>query len=134
MGDASHVASFCPFCARLRGGEWLAEAREVVAFADGFPVAEGHALVVPRRHVARVGELTDTEWAELHQLGRATADRLMADGAEGVTYGVNDGAAAGQTVGHVHLHVIPRRAGDVPDPRGGVRWVLPDRAAYWGDE
>jgi diadenosine tetraphosphate (Ap4A) HIT family hydrolase len=51
--------------------------------------------------------------------------------ADAFTIGVNDGEAAGQTVGHAHIHVIPRYAGDVPDPRGGVRWVIPDRAPYW---
>ena len=52
---------------------------------------------------------------------------------DGFTIGVNDGEAAGQTVAHAHVHVIPRRRGDVPDPRGGVRWVIPEPAAYWGD-
>ncbi len=52
-------------------------------------------------------------------------------GPDGFNIGVNDGEAAGQTVGHAHIHVIPRYAGDVPDPRGGIRWVIPDRAPYW---
>ena len=50
---------------------------------------------------------------------------------DGFNLGINDGAAAGQTVPHVHLHVIPRYAGDSPDPRGGLRWVLPEKADYW---
>jgi diadenosine tetraphosphate (Ap4A) HIT family hydrolase len=50
---------------------------------------------------------------------------------DGFNIGVNVGAAAGQTVGHVHLHLIPRYAGDVPDPRGGVRWIIPAKAQYW---
>jgi diadenosine tetraphosphate (Ap4A) HIT family hydrolase len=52
---------------------------------------------------------------------------------DGLTIGVNAGAAAGQTVDHVHLHIVPRHVGDVADPRGGIRWVLPERAAYWED-
>jgi diadenosine tetraphosphate (Ap4A) HIT family hydrolase len=52
----------------------------------------------------------------------------------GYNLGINDGAAAGQTVMHVHLHLIPRYDGDVPDPRGGIRWVLPDKAKYWEDD
>jgi diadenosine tetraphosphate (Ap4A) HIT family hydrolase len=51
---------------------------------------------------------------------------------DGINIGVNDGVAAGQTVEHAHVHVIPRRTGDVPDPRGGVRFVIPDKARYWG--
>lgn len=53
------------------------------------------------------------------------------DGVEGVNVGINDGRAAGQTVTHAHVHVIPRRPGDVSDPRGGVRWIFPEAAAYW---
>jgi len=93
----------CPFCQRLASGDVTEANAHAVAFADGYPVAAGHTLVVPRRHVASVF----------------------------YTIGVNDGVAAGQTVGHAHVHVIPRRAGDVGDPRGGVRWVLPERAGYW---
>jgi len=53
---------------------------------------------------------------------------------DGYNIGINDGEIAGQTVMHVHLHVIPRRAGDVTDPRGGIRWILPTKAPYWNDE
>jgi len=103
-----------------------------VAFADGYPVAAGHTLVVPRRHVASVFDLAAEEYAALWALVAAVRARLAARaGADGFTIGVNDGVAAGQTVGHAHVHVIPRRAGDVGDPRGGVRWVLPERAGYW---
>jgi len=108
-----------------------------VAFADGFPVAAGHTLVAPRRHVASVFDLATEEYAAVWALVAAVRARLAAaTGADGFTIGVNDGVAAGQTVGHAHVHVIPRRAGDVGDPRGGVRWVLPERAAYWegGDD
>ena len=96
----------CPFCQLIASGDVTEANAYAAAFADGYPVAPGPTLVVPRRHVASTG-------------------------ADGFTIGVNDGAAAGQTVGHAHVHVIPRRAGDVGDPRGGVRWVLPERAAYW---
>jgi diadenosine tetraphosphate (Ap4A) HIT family hydrolase len=50
---------------------------------------------------------------------------------DGFNVGINDGAAAGQTIAHAHIHVIPRRKGDVPDPRGGVRWIIPEKAPYW---
>ena len=95
-------------------------------------MAAGHTLVVPRRHVASVFDLAPEEYAALWALVAAVRARLAAStGADGFTIGVNDGVAAGQTVGHAHVHVIPRRAGDVGDPRGGVRWVLPERAGYW---
>ena len=84
----------------------------VVTMWDGFPVSPGHVLVVPRRHVARTE--IEKDFAP-----------------DGYNIGINDGAAAGQTVLHLHLHVIPRYEGDVEDPRGGIRHVIPAKADYW---
>ena len=83
----------------------------------------------------RVGEyqavvptLTGTAWITgLHQFVVDPGDPFP----DGFTIGVNDGEAAGQTVMHAHVHVIPRYRGDVSDPRGGIRWVIPEKAAYW---
>jgi diadenosine tetraphosphate (Ap4A) HIT family hydrolase len=103
-----------------------------VAFRDAYPVSEGHVLVVSRRHVARVEDLETDEWDELFALVREVCrDVAEQDGVDGVNVGVNSGVAAGQTVDHAHVHVIPRRLGDVRDPRGGVRHVVPERADYW---
>jgi diadenosine tetraphosphate (Ap4A) HIT family hydrolase len=106
-----------------------------VALLDAFPVAEGHTLVVPRRHepdlLGLTGEESSALWSLAIELCRELRKTYVADG---LTVGVNAGAAAGQTVPHVHLHIVPRHLGDVPDPRGGVRWVLPEKAAYWEDE
>ena len=125
----------CPFCQRISSGDSSDANAHAVAFADGYPVAAGHTLVVPRRHAASVFDLAAEESAALWALVAAVRTRLAAStGADGFTIGVNDGPAAGQTVPHAHVHVIPRRAGDVGDPRGGVRWVLPERAAYWEDQ
>ena len=77
-------------------------------------------------------EVTDAERADLMLLLAAARDELQRQfGPAGYNIGINDGAAAGQTVPHVHLHLIPRYEGDRGDPRGGVRWVLPNKAAYW---
>jgi diadenosine tetraphosphate (Ap4A) HIT family hydrolase len=125
----------CPFCQRFAPGDVTESNAHAVAFADAYPVAAGHTLVVPRRHVASVFDLAAEEYADLWALVAAVRARLLASaGADGFTIGVNEGVAAGQTVGHAHVHVIPRRAGDVSDPRGGVRWVLPERAGYWKGE
>ena len=95
-------------------------------------VAQGHTLVVPRRHCADVFELTPAEFEAVWSVVRELRDELHARlRPDGFTIGVNAGEAAGQTVAHAHVHVIPRFHGDVPDPRGGVRWVIPQRAAYW---
>ena len=122
----------CPFCFRIAAGDVTDANAHAAAFPDGYPLAPGHTLVVPRRHVGSVFELEAAEYAALWELVAAVRERLSAEAApDAFTIGVNDGAAAGQTVAHAHVHVIPRRAGDASDPRGGLRWVLPDRARYW---
>jgi diadenosine tetraphosphate (Ap4A) HIT family hydrolase len=119
----------CPFCERVRSA---ARGASPLAFDDGMPVTPGHRLVVPASHVELIEDLSDNEWDELFGLVREEARALSsAADVDGVNIGVNSGRAAGQTVGHAHVHLIPRRDGDVEDPRGGVRWVLPTRAAYW---
>lgn len=125
--------SVCPFCERVASGsDWLASAEVAVAFADAFPVSAGHVLVVPRRHVGRLEQLELVEWRDVFELVRQIAATISADaGVDGVNIGVNSGTAAGQTVDHAHVHVIPRRTGDVADPRGGVRHVIPENADYW---
>ncbi len=122
----------CPLCERLGAGDLVAENALAAAFADAFPLTEGHTLVVPRRHVAGLFDLSAEEQAALFGLLPVVKARLDAAHApDGYNVGVNVGEAAGQTVAHVHVHVIPRRKGDVPDPRGGVRWVMPRKAGYW---
>lgn len=101
---------------------------------DGFPVSPGHLLIIPRRAVQRFAELTEAEKARL--MNWVTwAQEFLGKNAErppdGFNLGVNDGAAAGQTMPQFHFHVIPRYSGDVADPRGGVRWVIPEKAKYW---
>jgi diadenosine tetraphosphate (Ap4A) HIT family hydrolase len=121
----------CPFCtlapARIR-------LRNEVGFAfrDGFPVSPGHTLIIPRRHVGSLFELTAQEQgALLDLLAQAKSDIETEHQPDGYNIGINDGAAAGQTVPHLHIHLIPRYQGDSTDPRGGIRWVLPDKADYW---
>ena len=123
--------SSCPFCALARD-RILMETEYAVAFFDGFPVAEGHTLIVPRRHVASLYELSAPEQGAVWELVRRVREQLLARlSPDGFNIGLNDGTAVGQTVMHTHVHVVPRWKGDVPDPRGGVRWVLPERARYW---
>jgi diadenosine tetraphosphate (Ap4A) HIT family hydrolase len=121
----------CPFCSPEN--ELVARQSQYgLVIIDPFPVSPGHLLVVPRRHVASFYDLDPFEQADLVQL-IGIARRLAAADREpdGFNIGLNDGRAAGQTVMHCHWHVIPRYDGDVDDPRGGVRWVVPQRAAYW---
>jgi diadenosine tetraphosphate (Ap4A) HIT family hydrolase len=121
----------CPFC-HLEPSRIRRDNEFALAFADAFPVAEGHTLVIPRRHVASLFDLPAEEQAAVWRLVGLARDRLLAElSPDGFTIGVNDGVTAGQTVEHAHVHIIPRRRGDVPDPRGGIRWVIPGRAPYW---
>jgi diadenosine tetraphosphate (Ap4A) HIT family hydrolase len=121
----------CPFC-RLRPEQIVHANAHALAFRDIYPLTPGHTLVVPKQHATSVFDLPEEAGDALWRLVRAVREQLVRElGAEGFTVGLNDGKAAGQTVGHAHIHVIPRRKGDVPDPRGGIRWVIPERAAYW---
>ena len=121
----------CPFCS-LPVARFVDNDTMAVTVHDAFPVAPGHTLVMPRRHVGSFFELQESEQlAMLALLNRARARLEREFAPDGYTIGINDGRAAGQTVPHVHLHLIPRHHADVPDPRGGVRWVIPDNANYW---
>jgi diadenosine tetraphosphate (Ap4A) HIT family hydrolase len=121
----------CPFCA-LPSQRILRESKLCLAFSDAYPVSRGHALVIPRRHVGSFFQTTDEERAEMFSLLDWCHDDLAARcHPAGFNIGINDGKAAGQTVMHLHIHLIPRYAGDSPDPRGGVRWIFPDKADYW---
>jgi diadenosine tetraphosphate (Ap4A) HIT family hydrolase len=125
------VTSPCPFCA-LPAGRIIHARESAVVIRDGFPVSPGHSLVIPKRHVSSFFEVTDDERNDLLSLLAEARDDLERQfRPAGYNIGINDGAAAGQTVPHLHIHLIPRYVGDRDDPRGGVRWVLPDKAAYW---
>lgn len=121
----------CPFCEPDADRVWL-ETEFGMAIWDAFPVTDGHTLVVPRQHVASIYELSADAQAALWQLVAQARQRLQDDlHPDGFNIGLNDGEAAGQTILHAHIHVIPRRDGDVEDPRGGVRWIIPEKARYW---
>ena len=120
-----------PFCA-LDPTRTLAELKLAVIYQDGFPVSHGHTLILPRRHIGNIFEATYAEQVALHralkQAKEILDDRFRPDG---YNIGINQGSAAGQTVQHLHIHLIPRYKGDQEDPRGGIRWVLPEKAKYW---
>lgn len=121
----------CPFC-RLDPAADLLAAGPWAAIRDRYPVSPGHTLLVPRRHLVSFLELDEAERGSVAECLHGIMARLQAEFApDGFNVGINDGPAAGQTVMHLHVHVIPRYDGDVADPRGGVRGVIPDRTAYW---
>jgi diadenosine tetraphosphate (Ap4A) HIT family hydrolase len=125
----------CHFCERSRSGVVIAKNDLAVAFADAYPISEGHTLIVPLRHEADFFSLSEAEQRAMLSLARSVQRRLHRKHApDGYNVGINIGKAGGQTVDHVHLHVIPRYSGDVEDPRGGVRWVIPAKARYWSGQ
>src|SRR3954465_10291304 len=106
----------CPFC-RLPAERGLDSNAHARAVADAFPVSAGHSLILPRRHIADFFELTAAEVAAVHELLLRARDRLDRSlSPAGYNIGVNVGATAGQTIFHVHVHLIPRYPGDVTDP------------------
>jgi diadenosine tetraphosphate (Ap4A) HIT family hydrolase len=122
----------CPFCERLPQVGPEDRNHLAAAFPDAYPVSRGHTLVVPVRHEPEFFKLNPEEQAAMWRLVESVRRRLEgAIAPDGFNIGINAGRAAGQTIGHAHIHVIPRFAGDVPDARGGVRWVLPAKARYW---
>jgi diadenosine tetraphosphate (Ap4A) HIT family hydrolase len=99
---------------------------------DAYPVSPGHTLVIPKRHVQSYFELEPAEIVALNALLKAAKSVLDKElNPASYNIGINDGPAAGQTIAHVHVHLIPRYTGDSDDPRGGVRWLLPAKADYW---
>lgn len=121
----------CPFC-QLSDSQCVQVTQYARAFRDQYPISPGHTLIIPVRHVASLFELSADEQTEMWKLVAVIREQLQQEFTpDGFNIGLNDGIAAGQTVMHAHIHVIPRYAGDVPDPRGGVRWVLPEKAKYW---
>jgi diadenosine tetraphosphate (Ap4A) HIT family hydrolase len=110
----------------------LLETRCCVAFLDRKPVSRGHALVVAKTVTASLFELSAKVQAEVWDTVRQTREILVGRfKPAGFNIGINDGAAAGQTVAHAHVHIIPRYHNDVSDPRGGIRWIIPAKARYW---
>ena len=123
----------CPFCGPPE--ETLAANALAIAFPDRYPVSPGHTLVIPRRHVATYFDCTADEKRALWELVDVVHAILADRAPDGFNVGINTtGAAAGQTVFHAHIHVIPRFVGDHPDPRGGVRAVMPGRTVPGASE
>ena len=121
----------CPFC-NLDQSSIVLVNDHAVAIYDAFPVTLGHSLIIPKRHVESFFETTKEEQAAMLDLLDEMRWILLRElNPDGFNIGVNDGAAAGQTVMHLHIHLIPRYTGDAEDPRGGVRWIMPDKAPYW---
>lgn len=123
----------CPFCV-LEHDRIRHENDAFYVIRDGFPISQGHTLIIPKSHTASLFDLDPEQFLSLQQaIHWAKSDLDHEFSPDSYNLGVNDGPAAGQTVPHLHVHIIPRYKGDQPDPRGGVRWIIPDKAKYWTD-
>jgi len=121
----------CPFCNLASKVELISETATAVAFLDIFPVNPGHTLIIPKRHIANYFELTIHEqralWLIVNRCKMLIQKRFNPDG---FNVGINVGEAAGESIFHVHIHLIPRYKGDIENPRGGVRGVIPNKQSY----
>ncbi len=122
----------CIFCSEEAPERKIAEVNSVFAIRDKFPVTPLHTLVIPFRHVSDWFDLTEVERADSEELLHQLREEILAadPSVTGFNIGVNCGKSAGQTVMHVHIHLIPRRDGDVENATGGVRGVIPERRIY----
>lgn len=124
------VIADCPFC-QIAGDRLFLVTPEILGLWDAFPVSPGHALLVPKRHIASWFDATPDERAALAEATELARQEIVKRYApDGFNIGINAGVAAGQTIFHLHVHVIPRYTGDVPNPRGGVRGVVPSKRDY----
>jgi ATP adenylyltransferase len=126
-----HGAETCPFC-HLPGERIIAENEKAIAIRDRFPVAPLHTLIIPRRHIGSYFALTEQEVMACHRLLTHVREQILSQDVSvgGFNVGINGGAVAGQTIWHCHIHLIPRRRGDVTNARGGVRHVIPGKGCY----
>ena len=121
----------CPFCfiptTRIRF-----ESEYGFVIRDSYPVSPGHTLIISKRHLSSFFELSDEEKIDLLKLLEIAKGEIDSEfSPDGYNIGINVGLAGGQTVQHLHIHLMPRFNGDKEDPRGGVRWIFPEKADYW---
>lgn len=124
-------SSNCPFCKPETGREIILENELCYCAYDKYPVSNGHALIIPKRHCSDYFKLTTEEqtscWEMVNEIKQILDYKYHPDG---FNIGINVNEAAGQTVPHVHIHLIPRYKGDVDEPEGGVRGVIPEKRKY----
>lgn len=124
--------SNCVFCSGLEERTLNIKSKYFWIIRDNFPVTKFHTLIIPKIHLASPTEMDSKHWEELGRVSSLVKNQILLEdsGVTGFNMGFNDGESAGQTIFHVHFHIIPRRIGDHPAPRGGIRGVIPDKQSY----
>ena len=122
----------CPFCYTNLKEKIIKEYGSVVAINDEHPVSMGHMLIIPKRHCIDFFAMKEKERSDAGRLLHVLKEEIRSNdpAVTGFNIGMNSGESAGQTIFHSHIHLIPRRDGDTPNPRGGVRGVIPDKMNY----
>ena len=125
------MSSDCLFC-NISKERIILENDLAYAIHDGFPVTEMHSLIIPKRHIYDYFDLTKDELFACDQLIKSLKENILISDSSinGFNIGMNSGESAGQTIFHCHIHLIPRRSGDVVNPRGGVRNIIPGKGSY----
>ncbi|MBU4269301.1 HIT family protein [Candidatus Dependentiae bacterium] len=121
----------CIFCNK-NNVQILSESKLAYSIRDKFPVTTGHSLIITKRHVESFFDLTNNEILEINELLKKIKEEILQEDktVTGFNVGVNIGLSAGQSVFHVHVHLIPRRLGDIENPKGGVRGIIPNKRDY----
>jgi diadenosine tetraphosphate (Ap4A) HIT family hydrolase len=125
--------NICKYCSQeyQKSDRNILENQFFIANFDNHPVTEGHTKVIPKRHVNKLVELTEEELVSMRDIISKVQKRIDKEyHPQGYNIGINEGEAAGQTVFHLHIHIIPRYNGDVPNPVGGVRNIIPGKGDY----
>jgi ATP adenylyltransferase len=128
--ESEQEDSSCIFCDL--GKRVIQSYNSAQCIRDGFPVSDLHSLIIPKRHVSGINDLPLSEISDMFQLVKVVKNQLLQidSSISGFNIGINEGTTGGQTIPHLHVHLIPRRYGDVPNPRGGIRGVIPGKASY----
>ncbi len=129
------MSNDCIFCKLKNEERIIGECEQTITFIDNYPASPGHTLVIPKRHFATYFEATEDEILAIGkavQAAKKVLDKEFSPDAYNI--GINNGLMAGQSVMHLHVHIIPRYKGDVENPKGGVRWILRDKANYWDNK
>ncbi|MEQ8409376.1 MAG: HIT family protein [Gammaproteobacteria bacterium] len=130
MSRRLNIMSDCPFC-NVTEDEVVCSNELAIARFDKYPVSTGHTLIIPIRHIENIDEASNVEQKELWKLVQKVKAHIEEEYApDGFNIGVNLGEAAGQSIPHLHIHLIPRYQGDMPEPLGGVRGVIPQKQKY----
>ena len=127
------VKKKCQFCVLIQKNDQIfLKSEHFIVRNDKFPIVKGHLLVIPKRHISSPIDLNDSEWGNMRHVLEEACLALRSEDNEITAFniGINVGADAGQTIAHMHIHVIPRRPNDIPDSRCGVRMVNPSKADY----